>query len=118
MPFPIIRPVKLSDADQAAFDRDLKDVHLCYDYHVKTKTGSIDKWRYEVWYPSSSRVVYAMHGGPMAGRKNFQTASYQCIREGELWQINWHEETGTIGSSAYDITRNKYYTIVAFSKGH
>lgn len=27
----------------------------------------------------------------MAGRVNYQTASYQCIRPGELWQCNWLE---------------------------
>jgi hypothetical protein len=27
----------------------------------------------------------------MAGRLNYQTASYQCIRPGELWQRNWLE---------------------------
>ena len=91
MPFTIVHPKELSDADQAAFDRDLKDVHLSYDYNVTNETGSVEKWRYEVWFFSSSRVVYAIHGGPMAGRKNFQTASFQCIREGALWQVNWLE---------------------------
>lgn len=43
------------------------------------------------WFFSSTRVVYAIHGGPMAGRKNYQEASYQCVRPGELWQCNWLE---------------------------
>lgn len=43
------------------------------------------------WFFSEDRIVYAIHGGPMAGRVNFQTASYQCIRPGELWQCNWLE---------------------------
>jgi len=37
----------------------------------------------------------------MAGRVNFQTASYQCIRPGELWQCNW-----------------RISTLLAFSQGH
>lgn len=43
------------------------------------------------WFFSPTRIVYAIHGGPMAGRINYQTASYQCIRPGELWQCNWLE---------------------------
>ena len=35
--------------------------------------------------------MYKIHGGPMAGRTNFQTCSFQCIRPGELWQCNWLE---------------------------
>ena len=54
----------------------------------------------------------------MAGRINFQTATYQCIRPGELWQCNWLEETGTICSLVYDISRQKITTLIAFSKGH
>ena len=26
-------------------------------------------WRYEFWLKSKDRIVYAIHGGPMAGRK-------------------------------------------------
>lgn len=54
----------------------------------------------------------------MAGRINFQTASYQCIRPGELWQCNWLEETGTVCSLVYDIPRQKISTLLAFSQGH
>jgi len=43
------------------------------------------------WFFSATRIVYAIHGGPMAGRINYQTASYQCIRPGKLWQCNWLE---------------------------
>lgn len=42
-------------------------------------------------FSSKDRVVYKIHGGPMAGRANFQTCSFQCIRPGELWQCNWLE---------------------------
>jgi hypothetical protein len=54
----------------------------------------------------------------MAGRVNFQTASYQCIRPGELWQCNWLEETGTICSLVYDIPNKRISTLLAFSQGH
>lgn len=55
---------------------------------------SINKSKLKVyirWFFSPTRIVYAIHGGPMAGRINYQTASYQCIRPGELWQCNWLE---------------------------
>lgn len=54
----------------------------------------------------------------MAGRINYQTCTYQCIRPGELWQCNWLEETGTICSLVYDIKNAKITTLIAFSKGH
>lgn len=54
----------------------------------------------------------------MAGRSNFQTAVYQCIRPGELWQCNWLEETGTICSLVYDAPSKKITTLLGFSKGH
>lgn len=43
----------------------------------------------------------------MAGRINYQRATYQCIRPGELWQINWLEETGSVVSAVYDIPNRK-----------
>ncbi|KAK4698623.1 hypothetical protein P7C70_g7651, partial [Phenoliferia sp. Uapishka_3] len=52
------------------------------------------RWKYEFWVKNHERIVYAIHGGPMAGRKNYQTAYYQRIRE-NLWQVSWIEETGT-----------------------
>lgn len=76
---------------------------------------NVDEYR---WFFSSDRIVYAIHGGPMAGRINFQTASYQCIRPGELWQCNWLEETGTVCSLVYDIPKQKISTLLAFSQGH
>jgi len=41
--------------------------------------------------PLSFSNTDKIHGGPMAGRINFQQADYQCIRDGELWQCNWLE---------------------------
>ncbi|KUJ13854.1 uncharacterized protein LY89DRAFT_753166 [Mollisia scopiformis] len=118
-------PITL-DATIPLFKKDLEDVHIIYDYDAKNpETGVPEKWQYEIWFSSSDRIVYAIHGGPMAGRVNFQTAGYQCIREGELWQVNWLEETGTICSMVYDITavpaegkKGKVTTLIAFSKGH
>ncbi|TRM65630.1 Calycin-like protein [Schizophyllum amplum] len=100
------------------WQEDLQDVHLLYDYDVHNADGSTEKWRYELWCAHENRVVYAIHGGPMAGRQNYQEAQYQCIRPGELWQINWLEETGTIVSIVYDILRKRITTLIAFSQGH
>ena len=54
----------------------------------------------------------------MAGRINYQRATYQCIRPRELWQINWLEETGTVVSAVYDITNKRITTLISFSEGH
>ncbi|KAK1944591.1 hypothetical protein P3T76_004503 [Phytophthora citrophthora] len=70
------------------FDKDIRDLHLIYDYDAESVDGKPEKWRYELWFFSQDRVVYAIHGGPMAGRSNYQMCSYQCIRPGELWQCN------------------------------
>jgi phenolic acid decarboxylase len=40
------------------------------------------------------------------------------VRPGELWQINWLEETGTIVSLVYDITNKTISGMLGFSKGH
>ncbi|KAJ9149307.1 Phenolic acid decarboxylase, bacterial [Pleurostoma richardsiae] len=101
-----------------SFDTDVRDVHLFYDYDAQDEQGNPAKWRYEMWFFSDKRVVYAIHGGPMAGRVNYQTATYQCIRPGELWQCNWLEETGTVVSLVWDIPRRKVSTVIAFSAGH
>ena len=102
----------------STFNADLRDRHLIYDYDAKDAQGNPEKWRYELWFFNEDRVVYAIHGGPMAGRKNYQAATYQCIRPGELWQCNWLEETGTIVSLVYDITGKRMTTMIGFSKGH
>ena len=108
-----------SESITKAFVQDLKNRHLIYDYGMHdVDTGNAQKWRYEMWFYNEDRVVYAIHGGPMAGRANFQTATYQCLRPGELWQCNWLEETGTIVSLIYDIINKKITTLIAFSKGH
>jgi hypothetical protein len=95
-------------------DKNIGDVHLIYDYDAHDSNGNPEKWRYEMysscltpfsslsardhlttphhmWFFSSTRIVNAIHGGPTAGRANYQTASYQCIRSGGRWQCNWLE---------------------------
>lgn len=31
------------------FDKDLRDVHLIYDYNAKDKDGNPEKWKYEMY---------------------------------------------------------------------
>jgi hypothetical protein len=45
----------------AAFVKDLKDVHLVYDYNVKDSQGNPDKWRYELWFFSQVRSQRRRH---------------------------------------------------------
>ncbi|GKT94321.1 phenol acid decarboxylase [Colletotrichum tofieldiae] len=101
----------------STFDKDIRDTHLIYDYDAEDADGKPEKWRYEMWFFSEDRIVYAIHGGPMSGRVNYQTATYQCIRPGELWQVNWLEETGTVCSLVYDIPKQKISTLISFSRG-
>ena len=102
-----------------SFDEDIRDTHLIYDYDAANpETGEPEKWRYEMWFFSEDRCVYAIHGGPMAGRVNYQTCNWQCIRPKEIWQCNWLEETGTICSLVYDIKLRKISTLLGFSQGH
>lgn len=108
----------LPSLEGSTFNEDIRDRHLIYDYAAQDAQGNPEKWRYEMWFYNEDRIVYTIHGGPMAGRKNFQAATYQCIRPGELWQCNWLEETGTIVSLVFDIPKNRITTLLAFSKGH
>ncbi|PHH59524.1 hypothetical protein CDD81_2886 [Ophiocordyceps australis] len=101
-----------------SFSKDMHNVHILYDYNTQDENGKPSKWRYEMWFPSPTRIVYAIHGGPMAGRINYQRAAYQCVRPGELWQVNWLEETGTICSLVFDMVKQRVTTLVAFSQGH
>jgi phenolic acid decarboxylase len=104
-----------------SFDKDVNNRHLIYYYAVpgsETKSGKPESWKYEMRFYNEDRIVYAIHGGPMAGRKNYQAVTYQCIRSGELWQCNWLEETGTMVSLVFDITNMRITTMLGFSKGH
>ena len=67
-----------------SFDNDMLDTHLVYDYDAQDSEGNPMKWRYEMWIYASDRIAYNIHSGPMAGRKNYQRATFQCIRPGEL----------------------------------
>lgn len=58
----------MSPDDQKAFAADIKDLHLLYDYDAHDAQGNPEKWRYEMWFFSADRIVYAIHGGPMAVR--------------------------------------------------
>lgn len=108
----------LPSLQDSTFDADIRDRHMIYEYAAQGAQGNPEKWRYEMWFYNEDRIVYTIHGGPMAGRKNFQAATYQCIRPGELWQCNWLEETGTICSLVYDISNKRISTLLGFSKGH
>ncbi|KAH9897293.1 Calycin-like protein [Xylariomycetidae sp. FL2044] len=111
----------VGSVDSGSFDQDIRNRHLIYDYDVpgsNTASGKPEKWRYEMWFYNEDRIVYAIHGGPMAGRRNYQAATYQCVRPGELWQCSWLEETGTICSLVYDITQARVTTMLGFSRGH
>jgi Phenolic acid decarboxylase len=108
----------LPSLEGSTFESDLLDRHLVYDYQAHDAEGNPEKWRYEFWVQNPDRMVYAIHGGPMAGRKNFQSTTWQCIRPNEIWQCNWLEETGTIVSLVYDIPSRKITTLLGFSKGH
>jgi hypothetical protein len=54
----------------------------------------------------------------MAGRINYQRATYQCVRPGGLWQIQRLEETGTIVSTVYDTREQRMSALIAFSECH
>lgn len=34
----------------AAFDKDVRNRHLVYDYDAKDENGNPEKWRYEIWF--------------------------------------------------------------------
>lgn len=101
-----------------SFKEDVLDTHLMYDYDAQAEDGTPEKWRYEAWFVSENRIVYAIHGGPMAGRVNYQTCTYQCVRPHEIWQISWLEETGTVCSAVWDIQNKTMTTLLSFSEGH
>ena len=46
-----------------SFDKDIRDTHLIYDYDAQDENGNPEKWRYEMWFFSENRIVYAIHGG-------------------------------------------------------
>ncbi|GAA5850903.1 hypothetical protein JCM9279_006236 [Rhodotorula babjevae] len=105
-------PTSAQDESRPApphFNEELLDVHADYTYS--------NGWRYEYWMKSHNRIVYAIHGGPMAGRRNFQECHCQRIRK-NLWQISWLEETNTVVSMVLDIDEKRITTFMSFSHGH
>ncbi|OWZ33175.1 phenolic acid decarboxylase [Cryptococcus neoformans c45] len=89
---------------------DIVNKHLIYTYD--------NGWKYEFWLKSERRIVYAIHGGPMNGRKNYQTCAVQEVRTGEIFQISWVEETSTVVSIIVDLPQKRIITYMAFSRGH
>lgn len=53
----------MAPATQEQFDKDLKDLHLIYNYDVEVEGGKHESWKYEMWFFSRTRIVYAIHGG-------------------------------------------------------
>ncbi|KAL0487288.1 padC [Acrasis kona] len=100
---------KTTSSDDNYFNEELSNKHFQYTYD--------NGWKYEFWVKSKSLIVYKIHGGPMAGRSNYQTLYVQRIRK-NLWQLSWLEETGTIVSLVLDIEEKRITTFMAFSKGH
>lgn len=41
--------------NKEAFEQDLYDVHLIYDYDAQDEDGKPQKWRYEAWFFSNDR---------------------------------------------------------------
>ncbi|TNY23178.1 phenolic acid decarboxylase [Rhodotorula diobovata] len=91
------------------FEEELRNKHFEYTYE--------NGWTYEFWVPGHRRIVYAIHGGPMSGRRNYQTTYYQRVRK-NLWQISWVEETNTIVSVVLDMDEKRITTFMSFSHGH
>ncbi|GHJ86382.1 hypothetical protein NliqN6_2784 [Naganishia liquefaciens] len=89
---------------------DIVNKHLAYTYD--------NGWKYEFWLKSEKRIVYKIHGGPMSGRSNYQTCAVQEVRSGEIYQISWVEETGTVVSIIVDLAQKRITTYMAFSRGH
>lgn len=35
---------------RAHWEKDLKDLHMVYDYNAQDEQGNPEKWRYEIWF--------------------------------------------------------------------
>lgn len=44
--------------NDSSFDKDLKDLHLIYDYDAQDAQGNPEKWRYEMWFFSKVRLCF------------------------------------------------------------
>ncbi|GAA6002732.1 hypothetical protein JCM10207_007648 [Rhodosporidiobolus poonsookiae] len=96
-------------AAPAHFEEEMLNKHFEYTYD--------NGWKYEFWVKNHQRIVYKIHGGPMNGRSNYQTAYYQRVRA-HIWQISWVEETGTTVTITLDQDEKRLTTTMIFSAGH
>lgn len=46
--------------NDSTFDKDLKDLHLIYDYDAQDAQGNPEKWRYEMWFFSKVRLAITL----------------------------------------------------------
>ena len=45
--------------EDSQFVKDLKDVHLVYDYNARDARGNPEKWRYETWFFSEVYFIFS-----------------------------------------------------------
>ncbi|GAA5858764.1 hypothetical protein JCM8547_004977 [Rhodosporidiobolus lusitaniae] len=88
---------------------EIENKHLLYTYE--------NGWQYEAWIHSHTRIVYAIHAGPLDGRVNYQSAYYLRVRP-NVWQISWTEETGSVVTVCYDLEEKRVSSFIALSYGH
>ena len=63
---------------RAQWEKDLKDLHMVYDYNTKDKQGNPEKWRYEIWFQMEvSCWSWGVQGycGRLADEATIRTAS-------------------------------------------
>ena len=48
--FQKVEMAALATKSDSPFAKDLKDLHLVYDYNVRDAQGNPEKWRYEIWF--------------------------------------------------------------------
>lgn len=39
------------------WEKDLKDLHMVYDYNAHDEEGNPEKWRYEIWFQTEVSVL-------------------------------------------------------------
>lgn len=44
---------------RALWEKDIKDVHLVYEYDAHDEQGNPEKWRYETWFFAEVRTATA-----------------------------------------------------------
>jgi hypothetical protein len=80
-------PTFLTNTDlDPSFDTDIKDTHLIYDYAAQAEDGTPEKWRYEMWFFSSNRIVCKyFFAFPLAHQHPFSHIS-QMLSTAVPWQ--------------------------------